>query len=475
MKARNVFVLLFIVMIALAGEYALPSFTASAAKVATKRVTPKVAPNLLEIQRTPALSSGQIANVAQPQLVQAIYHKVLSLPMRPKHQICPDYVTAQFQLTFLHGGSSVLMATAVQGGCPLIIIGTGDVRVANQTFWALLKKTNVLNNVQPSTNAPGGLGPNDLQNAYGLSSTAAGAGQTVAIVDANDDPSAERNLATYRATFGLPSCTTANRCFRKVDQNGGTRYPAADQGWSGEISLDLDMVSAICPRCHILLVEARSASFSNLGASVNTAVRLGAATISNSYGAPEDAQTAQSVARYYNHPGVVITASAGDSGYGVQLPAAFNSVVAVGGTSLSRANNDRGWTESVWSGTGSGCSQFVSKPSWQTDNGCSNRTVADVSAVADPATGVAVYNTYGGYGWLVYGGTSASSPIIASVFALAGNAKQVNASHLYSHTRNLNPVTQGSNGSCDISYLCNAGSGYNGPTGLGTPNGIGAF
>lgn len=475
MKARNVFALLFVIMIALSGEYVLSSSTASAAKVVTKKVAPKVTPNLLEVQRTPALPGGQIANVAQPQLVRAIYNNVLALPKRPKQQICPDYISAQFQLTFLHGGSSVLMATALQGGCPLVIVGKGDTRVANKAFWGLLATAGVLTNINPATNAPAGLGPNDLQNAYGLPSTTTGGGQTVAIVDANDDPNAASDLATYRSTFGLSSCTVANGCFRKVNQSGGTRYPSADQGWAGEISLDLDMVSAVCPQCNILLVEANTASFADLGTSVNTAVRLGATTVSNSYGAPEDAQTAQSAASYYSHPGVIITASAGDSGYGVQMPAAFKGIVAVGGTSLSRADNARGWTETVWNGTGSGCSQFISKPTWQKDSGCQKRTVSDVSAVADPATGVAIYNTYGGSGWNVYGGTSASSPIVASVFALALSTRQVNASILYSHTANLNPVTQGSNGSCSVSYLCNAGPGYDGPTGLGTPNGTAAF
>ncbi len=469
MRIKNVFALLFIVIIALSGEYALS--TASAAQVATETV----APNLLEVQRTPALSNGQIANVAQPQLVQAIYHNVISLPQRPQHMVCPDYVTAQFQLTFLHGGSSVLMATAQQGGCALVKVKQGDVRVANQALWALLLYAGVLTNVRPAANSPGGLGPNDLQNAYALPSATAGAGQTVAIVDANDDPRAEKDLATYRKTFGLSPCTTANRCFRKVDQSGGTRYPSPDQGWAGEIALDLDMASAICPKCRILLVEANTASFGDLGAGVNTAVHLGAKTISNSYGAPEDAQTAGYAAAYYNHPGVIITASSGDSGYGVQLPAAFKGVIAVGGTALSRANNARGWTEAAWTNAGSGCSQYVSKGAWQLDQGCAQRTVADVSAVADPATGVAVYNTYGGYGWAVFGGTSASSPIIASVFALAGNATQVNASYVYSHAAALNPVTDGSNGTCSIGYLCNAGPGYNGPAGWGTPNGVGAF
>jgi subtilase family serine protease len=470
MKVKNVFALLFVVMIVLSVKYFMPVLPASAAKVKNEAV----APNLLEIQRTPALSSGQIANVAQPQLVQAIYQNVLSLPTRPTNLVCPNYITAQFQLTFLHGGSSVLMATAQQGGCALVEL-KGSVHVANSTFWVLLNDAGVLNNVQPAVNMPGGLGPNDLQNAYALPSATAGAGQTVAIVDANDDPRAEQDMGTYRKAFGLAACTTANGCFKKVSQSGSTRYPSPDQGWSGEISLDLDMVSAICPKCRILLVEANTASFGDLGTAVNTAVRLRAVAVSNSYGASEDGQTAQSAASYYNHPGVIITASAGDSGYGVQLPAAFKNVIAVGGTSLSRASNARGWTESAWDGSGSGCSQYIGKAIWQLDQGCKGRTVGDVSAVADPATGVAVYNTYGGYGWTVYGGTSASSPIIASVFALAGNATLVNAAYVYRHTANLNLVTQGSNGDCGGIYLCTSGQGYSGPTGWGTPNGVGAF
>jgi subtilase family serine protease len=475
MKTRYGFVLIFIVMIVLSGTFAQAAYANSVAKVPPKKVPPKTSPNMLEVQRVPAFSGGEIANVAQPQIVHDIYHNVLSLPKQAKHQICPMYISEQYQLTFLHGGSSVLRANIQQGGCATVNLGRGDVRTPTKALWALLAKAHLISSVRPAINAPGGLGPNDLQNAYGLPSVTAGSGQTVAIVDANDDPNAERDMVTYRSTFGLPACRTSNGCFRKVDQNGGTRYPRADQGWSGEIALDLDMVSAICPNCHILLVEANSASFGDLGTSVNTAARMGANAISNSYGAPEDGQTIQYAASYYNHPGIIITASAGDNGYGVELPSAFKTVIAVGGTALSRANNTRGWSEAAWTGTGSGCSQYVGKPQWQTDNGCARRTVGDVSAVADPATGVAVYNTYGGYGWAVFGGTSASSPIIASTYALAGNASKVGASYLYSHTADLNPVTNGSNGYCDTSYLCNAGLGYNGPTGLGTPNGLGAF
>ncbi|GHO62766.1 peptidase S8 [Ktedonobacter sp. SOSP1-52] len=328
----------------------------------------------------------------------------------------------------------------------------------------------------PKASSPSGLNPADLQAAYNLPSATAGSGQTIAIVDAYNDPNAESDLAVYRSQFGLPACTTANGCFRKVDQNGGTNYPRGNSGWAEEIALDLDMVSAICPNCHILLVEASSNSFTNLGTAVNTAVSLGANAVSNSYGGSESSGESSS-ASYYNHPGHIITASSGDGGYGVEVPAAYNTVVAVGGTSLSRSSTTRGWTETAWSGAGSGCSAYITKPSWQSDSGCARRTVADVSAVANPNTGVSVYDTYGqGSGWMVFGGTSVASPIIASVYGLAGNASSVNAaSSLYSHTGSLYDVTSGSNGSCGGSYLCTATTGYDGPTGLGTPNGTGAF
>ncbi|MET8623798.1 putative Ig domain-containing protein [Kitasatospora sp. NPDC004669] len=329
---------------------------------------------------------------------------------------------------------------------------------------------------------PSGYGPSDLASAYKLPASA-GSGATVAIVDAQDDPNAESDLAAYRSQYGLPACTTANGCFKKVDQRGGTSYPTADSGWAGEISLDVDMVSAVCPNCHILLVESDDANMGNLGAAINTAVSMGAKYVSNSYGGPEDSTDPSSDASYFNHPGVAITVSSGDSGYGVEYPAASQYVTAVGGTSLNHASNARGWSESVWgsssggNGAGSGCSAYDPKPGWQQDTGCGKRTVADVSAVADPATGVAVYQTYGGSGWNVYGGTSASAPIIAAVYALAGTpaAGTTPASYPYAHPGSLYDVTSGANGSCSPSYLCTAGTGYDGPTGLGTPNGTAAF
>jgi len=320
---------------------------------------------------------------------------------------------------------------------------------------------------------PSGYGPADLLAAYNISGGVSG--QTVAIVDAFNDPNAESDLAVYRSTYGLPACTTANGCFRKVDQNGGTSYPRNNTGWAEEISLDLDMVSAICPNCHILLVEAKTNSFANLATAVDRAAIMGANAISNSYGGGEySAETTDQ--SHYNHPGIAITVSSGDSGYGVEFPAASRYVTAVGGTHLVRDGSARGWGETVWSGAGSGCSAFITKPSWQTDASCTRRTVADVSAVADPATGVAVYDTFHEPGWLVFGGTSVSAPIIASVYARAGNAGSVNyGSYPYSHTSSLYDVTSGSNGSCGGSYLCTAKPGYDGPTGLSTPNGLGGF
>jgi len=323
---------------------------------------------------------------------------------------------------------------------------------------------------------PSGYGPTDLDNAYKLSSSG-GAGETVAIVDAFNDPTAAADLATYRSQFGLPACTTASGCLRIVNQNGATSpLPANDSGWAGEESLDLDMVSAICPNCNIILVEASSASDANLYAAEDRAVTMGAKFVSNSWGGGEySGQTTDD--SHFNHPGVAITVSSGDNGNGAEYPATSQYVTAVGGTHLTTSTNSRGWTESAWNGAGSGCSAFDAKPSWQTvTTNCSKRAEADVSAVADPATGVAVYQTFGASGWVVYGGTSVAAPVIAGVYALAGNpaAGTYAASYPYAHQGNLFDVTSGSNGTCGAP-ICTAGTGWDGPTGLGTPNGTAAF
>lgn len=330
--------------------------------------------------------------------------------------------------------------------------------------------------VTPAALPGGAYGPPDLQAAYGTvtASATVGTGRTVAIVDAYDDPNAESDLATYRAAAVLPACTTVNSCFKKVNQNGGTSYPAADVGWAEEISLDLDMVSAMCPLCKVLLVEANSNSFADLGVAVNRAASMGAIAISNSYGGGEFNGESSFGNAYFNHPGVAVTVSSGDNGYGVEYPAASPNVIAVGGTTLQKSGGV--FTETAWSGAGSGCSAYEAKPSWQHDPGCTRRTVADVSAVADPATGVLVYDSFGiTPGWYAFGGTSVASPIIASIAALAGGPwTNPPASSLYAQPGALHDVVAGSNGGCG-SYLCNAAVGFDGPTGLGTPNTTAAF
>ena len=327
---------------------------------------------------------------------------------------------------------------------------------------------------------PWGFGPADLQAAYQLPSATAGSGRTVAIVDAYDLPTAEADLATYRAQYGLPACTSASGCFRKVNQDGGTTAPVADAGWGQEIALDLDMVSAACPKCSILLVEANDSGMYNLGTAENTAVALGATAVSNSWGGGEWSSESAADTAFFNHPGVAITASAGDSGYGLEYPAASPNVIAVGGTSLAVTAGSRGYSESVWSGTGSGCSAYEAKPSWQTDSGCANRSVVDVSANADPATGVAVYDSTaagGQSGWMVFGGTSAAAPLVAGAYELAGvtSPADVPAQALYANPSSFFDVASGSNGTCAVTYLCTGTIGYDGPTGLGTPHGVSGF
>jgi subtilase family serine protease len=321
---------------------------------------------------------------------------------------------------------------------------------------------------------PSGLSPAQLRSAYKITGQG-DASRTIAIVDAYHYANAERDLGVYRTQFGLPACTKANGCFKQVDQNGGTTYPRVNVGWNQEAALDLDMASAMCPACKIVLVESKSASFLDLATAVQTASSLaGVVAVSNSYGGSESGSS--SYESYYNHPGIAVTVSSGDSGYGVQFPASSPHVTAVGGTSLVTASNSRGWAETVWSGAGSGCSTTYAKPSWQADTGCSMRTVADVSAVADPATGVSVYapTSRTKSGWLVFGGTSVAAPLIAGVYGVNGGVITY-GSNPYANTGALFDVTSGSNGSCGGSYLCTGAVGYDGPTGLGTPNGSSAF
>lgn len=319
---------------------------------------------------------------------------------------------------------------------------------------------------------PNGHGAADIASAYNLP-VLQGKGQTVAIVAAYDAPNAEKDLGVYRETYGLPPCTTANGCFTKVNQRGKTSpLPEPDVGWSVEISLDLDMVSAACPHCDILLVEADSAQLEDLSAAVDTAAEMGADVISNSYGTRESADMSEH-AGHYDRPGIAITAAAGNDGHGpASFPAVLPTVTAVGGTVLTKDDDSRGWGEKAWKHSGSACSEHVAKPGWQPGDACDKRTIADVSAVA---ADVAVYDTYEQPGWLSVSGTSASAPIIAGVYALAGNAGKVDPSYPYENSDQLFDITSGSTGECGGTYLCDAVQGYDGPTGLGTPNGAGGF
>ncbi len=340
------------------------------------------------------------------------------------------------------------------------------------------------------TSVPQGYGPVQFQTAYSLLGKSS-SGRIVAIIDAYDNPNIKPDLDTYSGAFGLPvlpTCQTtikdsATPCFQKIDQRGGTSYPAADSSWALEIALDTEVVHAACPDCKILLVEADSNTYDSLLAAEDKAVALGASVVSNSYGSGEFSSET-SFDSHFNVAGVAFTFSSGDAGYGSTYPAASRYVTAVGGTTLLLNSNNTYKNETAWSGAGSGCSNFEIKPTWQSDKGCPMRTIVDVSADADPSSAAAVYDTvpYGGTGqtgWFQVGGTSLASPLVAAVFALKGvpPGTQANSLPYLSATTGLNDVTRGSNGGCPQKnkYLCSAVVGYDGPTGLGTPKGIGAF
>ena len=344
------------------------------------------------------------------------------------------------------------------------------------------------NGTPRSTTLPSGMSPAQLLKAYSLSGAANG-NPIVAIVDAYDDPNIFSDLSTYSATFGiptLPKCSGAVAsspvaCFQKVNQKGSTtQHPTTNSGWALEIALDVETVHAVCQNCSILLVEANSASYSDLMTAVDRAVMLGAKVVSNSYGSSEFAGES-AFDSHFNHPGVAFTVSSGDSGYGAQYPAASPYVTAVGGTSLFLNADNSYNSEVAWSGAGSGCSAYEPKLLWQSDTSCAQRTIADMSADADPNTGAAVYDTVrysGRSGWFQVGGTSLASPIVAATYALgAPLAPSVQANSLpYTQSAsNFNDVVTGANGVCGGLYLCTALLGYDGPTGMGSPRGAGGL
>lgn len=352
------------------------------------------------------------------------------------------------------------------------------------------------------TTSPTGLTPAQLHVAYNLPTTTA-TNQIIAIVDAYDSPTVKSDLDVFSNTFGLPvlpNCVgaisaSAVPCFAKLNQNGGTTYPAVNGGWALEISLDVQAAHAICQNCSILLVEGSSNSFADLMTAFDQAAIQGAKIISNSYGSSGEFSGETTFDSHFaGKAGYAMTFSSGDNAYGTSYPAASRYVTAVGGTTLRVDTAGNYISESAWSGAGSGCSALESKPSFQSDTGCAMRTIADVSAVADPATGLSIYDMtpYNGTtGWYKVGGTSLSAPVIAAVYALAGGVPSGVAGNALvygqsNYLSNMRDVTSGSNGNCSATrgnsrkvsgspYLCTGVTGYDGPTGLGTPNGTGAF
>jgi hypothetical protein len=330
---------------------------------------------------------------------------------------------------------------------------------------------------------PKGLSAAAIRSAYRLRSQGS-QGQTVAVSIAFHTPHLARYLARYRKQFGLPPCPVASGCFRQVNQHGGTKPApsAVGTGWDLEVTLDVSMVSAACPRCHILVVEGNDPSPANLAVTERTAARLGAQVISNSYGIIESGFSLP-FRKAYQRRGHTVVASSGDFGFtDAQFPADLPNVISAGGTMLSRAHSRRGWRERVWSqgfsAAGSGCSARVAKPAWQHDTHCPMRTIADISAVA---TNVPVFNpVYGG--WVTLAGTSVSAPLIAGIIGLAGNGASLTTARIYRHARSFFDVTAGSNtpfdpplAACGADYLCVAKKGYDAPTGLGTPDGPGGL
>ena len=322
-------------------------------------------------------------------------------------------------------------------------------------------------NGKATTDPEVGFNAQDVQKAYNLKGLKSH-GRTVAIVDAFAYPTLEADLAKFRSNNNLPACTTKNGCLTVIGQDGGKPPKEVNEGWDVEQALDLDMVSAACPDCKILMVESDTNSFKNLGAAVNQAAKSkGVVAVSNSYGGGDGKNRSD-----YDHKNVAIVASTGDSGFqGGSAPSSFTNVIAVGGTSVFPQGG--GYRESAWSGAGSGCSTQNKAPSYQKKTSCGSKdAAADVSGAADPNNGglIIIYDGQTAQ----YGGTSESSPLIAAVFGLSGNVKGYPGAILWKNSKKLNDVTSGSNGSCG-SPLCSAGKGWDGPTGLGTPNGTGAF
>ncbi|MET7997701.1 S8 family serine peptidase [Amycolatopsis sp. NPDC005232] len=371
--------------------------------------------------------------------------------------------------------SKVFTAAVIVGAALTAVTGTAGAATAPRAACGAVGPTMARCLTSYATaDAPDGWGATDLAAAYRLPAEP-GPGDLVAISIAYDSPTLEQDLNTYRAQYGLPLCTSDTGCFRKVNQRGDAApLPGQSFGWNLESTLDASMVSAACPSCRILVVEGDSPLFPDLAATEDTAVRLGAKIVTNSYGGRENGYSL-SFASSYQHSGVTTVVSSGDDGFtAASYPAVLPDAVAVGGTTLSRDSSDRAFAESAWLSGGSGCSAYVAKPAWQQDPHCRNRTVADVSAVAAQ---LSIYFTDAG-GWATANGTSASAPFVAGLIARAGHAGTTTAATLYAGAGHFFDVTDGSNdqvsggAKCGGDYLCVAAAGYDAPTGVGTPDGL---
>jgi len=332
----------------------------------------------------------------------------------------------------------------------------------------------------------GGIDPEELRQAYAIPATG-GADQTVAVIEGFSYKAAEKDLAKYRSRYGIAPCTAESGCLTITNSEGKTPANHGFTEWEPEVALDLDMVSAACPECHIMLVSAEEESWRALGAAVNYAAAHGATEISNSYGLAEETCTAEcgEVEADWNHPGIFVSVSSGDYGYDNEyvfgespsFPAVLPTVAAVGGTALKKAGGTRGFKEKTWGerslglGTGSGCSTTWAKPSWQHDESCKGRMANDVSAVGACATPVSVYDSTEG-GWIDLCGTSASSPLVAGIEAHASaSSRALPGGEAFYIEGTLFDAKGGKNGRCEVKYFCHGLKGYDGPTGNGSPDG----
>jgi len=328
---------------------------------------------------------------------------------------------------------------------------------------------------RPGITKSGSYTPSDLASLYRISPVAS-SHATIGVVVSGHDPNTQAQLAFYRDYFGLPACTSGNGCFREVGQDGSARLPATDSDWVSETALDVQAVSAICSTCRILLVDANSAHARDLAAAAGTAARLGATYLSLSYGSTPSLDDARLNLADYNTKGVTYVAATGDHGYGVPtFPASASNVIAVGGTTAMLVGGT--WRQSAWSGSGSGCATSLlggvtgALQDLLEGKVCANgRPVSDISALGDDRTGMMFYQ---GGRWWSGAGTSLATPIIASLYALAGN--HVDPQAIYDNAAadpaSFVDITSGSNGSCG-NKLCDAGPGWDGPSGIGTPAGI---